>query len=133
MGYNICSNHHQIFNYTVAAANSTYLHLHRDWINSTHTFDFILSAQNNMVFNITPSTNGTFTPPTVVFQLPDPTSQGTVSWSVVCNETTFPGLGTSGLFLEPSQAANAVGAKALQGLANGANVDAQQVSSYMAV
>ena len=80
-----------------------------------------------MVFNITPSTNGTFTPPTVLFQLSDPNTPGTVFWKVVCNETTFPGLATSGLFLEPSQAANAVGAKALQGLADGANVNAQQV------
>jgi len=89
--------------------------------------DFTLSAQNNMIFNITPSKNGTFTPPTVLFQLPDSSQTGTVSWSVVCNETGFDGLGTSKLFLTPSKAANPVGAKALQGLADGSNVNAQQV------
>ena len=80
-----------------------------------------------MIFNVTPSTNGTFTPPTVLFRLLDPKTLGTVSWKVICNETTFPGLGTSGLFLDPSQAANDVGAKALQGLADGSNGNAQQV------
>jgi hypothetical protein len=79
-----------------------------------------------MVFNFTPSTNGTFTPPTVQFQLLDAASPGEVSWTVLCNETTFAGLGTSGLFLNESEAANEAGAKALQGLANGTEVNAQQ-------
>ncbi|KIJ27555.1 hypothetical protein M422DRAFT_271225 [Sphaerobolus stellatus SS14] len=119
---------HEIFNYTVSSFNASFLHLHRGWINSTHSMDFILTAQDNMMFNITPSNNGTFTPPTVLFQLPDPSRIGTVGWSVVCNETTFAGLGPSGVFLSPSEAANQAGANALQGLANGANVNAQQLS-----
>jgi hypothetical protein len=89
--------------------------------------DFHLTAQSNMVFNITPSNNGTFTPPTVLFQLPNPSKVGIISWSVVCNETTFAGMGPSGLFLEDTQAGNAAGAKALQGLANGSVVSAEEV------
>ncbi|KAF8512552.1 hypothetical protein BU17DRAFT_54049 [Hysterangium stoloniferum] len=119
---------HEIFNYTVTSFNSSSIHLHRGWINSSHSMDFILTAQRNMIFNITPSNNGTFTPPTVIFQLPDPSKLGIVSWNVVCNETVFPGTGTSSLFLEDAQASNAAGAKALQGLANGSVVSAEQIS-----
>ncbi|KAF8586613.1 hypothetical protein K439DRAFT_1386873 [Ramaria rubella] len=119
---------HEIFNYTVTSANSSTLHLHRDWINSTHSLDFILTTQDNMAFNITPSTNGTFTPPTVIFHLLDPMKIGLLAWMVVCNETTFLGLGPSGLFLNDSQAANEAGAKALQELATGSKANAQQIS-----
>ena len=80
-----------------------------------------------MIFNVTPSTNGTFTSPTVLFRLLDPRTLGIVSRKVTCNKTTFPGLETWGLFLDPSQAANDIGAKALQGLTDGSNGNAQQV------
>ncbi|GJJ15110.1 hypothetical protein Clacol_009385 [Clathrus columnatus] len=118
---------HEIFNYTISSFNSSFLHLHRKWINSSLGMDFVLSAEDNMVFNVTPPTDA-ISAPTVLFQLPDSTKLGTVSWSVVCNETSFTGLGPSGFFLQDSQADNAAGAKALQGLADGSNVDAQQIS-----
>lgn len=90
--------------------------------------DFILSAEDNMVFNVTPPVDE-IAAPTVLFQLPDSTKIGTLKWSVVCNETTFAGLGPSGFFLQDSQADNAAGAKALKGLADGVNIDGQQAGS----
>lgn len=118
---------HEIFNYTISSSNSSFLHLHRKWINSSLGMDFIMSAEDNMVFNITPPVDE-IAGPTVLFQLPDSTKMGTLRWSVVCNETSFVGLGPSGFFLQDSQADNAAGAKALQGLADGVNVDGQQIS-----
>lgn len=91
--------------------------------------DFVLSAEDNMIFNVTLPADETAAP-TVLFQLPDSTKVGTVGWSVVCNETSFAGLGPSGFFLPDSQADNTAGAKALEGLADGVNVDGQQVDYF---
>ena len=94
-----------VFNYTLGDYNSSSVTLHRAWINGTYAMDFTMQATSNVTFNVTPSTNGSYTPPSINIIK---TSSGTavVTATTVCNETSLEGLSTSQIFL-PSNSANA--------------------------
>ena len=125
---------HEIFNYTLDSFNSSFVRLHRQWINATAdgTFrgaDLYMSIppKSSARFSVTPGNNGTFTPPTIDILVPDATS-GVVRVAVVTNETTIPGLSTQSLFLSNTTKGSSPGLKtALQGLADGSNEVAKQV------
>ena len=126
---------HEIFNYTVAHANATSLRLHRQWINSTAdgTFkgaDLYLDVISDAQINVTPGDNGTFTPPTVNVIVPEGSS-GVVQMRVLTNESTIPGISTGDLFLPAGLSNQTDGLnRALKGLANGTDINAQQVRLY---
>ncbi len=94
---------HEIFNYTVAYANSTSLRLHRQWTNATADgmfkgADLYLNTISGAQLNVTPGNNGTFSPPTVDVIMPKGQS-GVVQMRVVTNESTIQEFGTEELFL----------------------------------
>ncbi|KAI0073888.1 hypothetical protein K474DRAFT_1648897 [Panus rudis PR-1116 ss-1] len=129
---------HDIFNYTLDAYNSTYVRLHRRWINSTDSnssifrgADLYLSASTGSTarFNVTPGNNGSWTPPNIDILLPSESSNATVQVKVVTNETSLVGLNPGSLFLPSNITGGTPGLQAaLQGLADGRNSVADQVS-----
>ena len=122
---------HEIFNYTVAHANSTSLRLHRQWINGTTngTFrgaDLYLNAVSDAQLNITLGDNGTFTPPTVDIIVPKGQA-GVIQMRVLTNESTIQGIVTGDLFLSAGSPNQSEGLNtALKGLSNGTDVHAEQ-------
>lgn len=59
---------HEIFNYTLAGFNETFVKLNRKWINATtsgsfKTADFVLNTVSGARLNVTPGNNDTFTLP----------------------------------------------------------------------
>lgn len=129
---------HDIFNYTLASFNSTFVRLHRQWINTTlgdapGTFrgaDLELSvpANSSAQFSVTPGNNGTWTPPTVDILVPQNASAGVVRVAVVTNETSLVGLNTQSLFLSNGTGGAEGLQTALQGLSSGENEVAKLVS-----
>jgi len=119
---------HEIFNYTVQSYNSSHFRLHRPWIHGTKALTVELQTSSNLWFNITPGNNGTYTPPTVEIRLNNSAEPGIAAWKVVCNETSLVGLETGGLFLPNTTSNNTALQKALVGLNNGSDVNAQEVS-----
>ena len=122
---------HEIFNYTLAEFNDTSVKLHRQWINATasgsfRTADLIVNAVDGAHFYVTPGNNGSYTPPRVDIIVDE--GGGTVQMLFVTNETTVLGLAPKTLFLSPENTSNPGVMTAIQGLANGSSVDAQQVT-----
>ena len=129
-------------NYTLAEYNDTFVRLHRQWINTTSPTssdykgtDLYLTVptESSARLAVTPGNNGTWTPPTVDIIIPSATdgqnTTGTLRVTFVTNETSLTGLDTQALFL-PQNGTNGTQAleTALQGLADGTNPAAQQVS-----
>lgn len=128
---------HDIFNYTLASYNTTFLRLHRQWINTTSPTssiykgaDLYLTVPENSTaqLSVTPGDNGAWTPPTVDILVPPGSSEGIVTVAVVTNETSLAGLNTEGLFLPESTNGTQALQTALVGLADGNSTAAQQVS-----
>ncbi|KAI1797436.1 hypothetical protein LXA43DRAFT_984433 [Ganoderma leucocontextum] len=132
---------HDIFNYTLGEYNDTSVRLHRQWINTTspassryNGADLYLTvpAESSARLSVTPGNNGTWTPPTVDIIVPSTAdaqdSARTLRVTVVTNETSLPGLNTQALFLQNGTNGTQGLGTALQGLADGTNVAAQQVS-----
>ncbi|TBU38411.1 hypothetical protein BD309DRAFT_1022886 [Dichomitus squalens] len=131
---------HEIFNYTLAEYNHTSVRLHRQWINTTSptssdykSADLYLTAPAGSSAQLSVTPGNTWTPPTVNIIVPS-TSEGQNTTSIlrvtmVTNETSLTGLDVQALFL-PQNGTNATQAleTALQGLADGTNAAAQQVS-----
>lgn len=123
---------HEIFNYTLAGFDETFVKLHRQWINATtsgafKTADFVLNTVSGARLNVTPSNNGTFTPPTIDILVDE--GGGTIQMRFVTNETTIAGLSPEDLFLSAGNSTSPGVSKAVLGLANGTSANAQQVSS----
>ena len=129
---------HEIFNYTLDSFNETFVRLHRQWINTTlgdlpSTFrgaDLELSIPSNSTaqFSVTPGSNGTWTPPEIDILVPVNSTNGIVRVAVVTNETSLTGLDTQALFLSNSSVDSVGLQTALQGLSNGTNEVANQIS-----
>lgn len=103
-------------------------------INGTKTYDLYLSAVSNLHFNVTPSNNGTYTPPTIDILLNSSSSsnsRGTLAFRSLTNETSLEGLGPSRLFLPASNSSgqsNAAQRNALKGLADGTDENGSTMS-----
>ncbi|KAI0784480.1 hypothetical protein C8Q75DRAFT_794968 [Abortiporus biennis] len=132
---------HEVFNYTLVDFNSTFIQLHRKWINSTiedpslyRGADLFLTtpAGSTAQFDVIPGNNGTMAPPTITIIVPqDRSDNGIVRVKVFTNETNLVGLDPQELFLSPTSM-DGSGASALQtalqDLSNGNNTIAEQVS-----
>ena len=129
---------HELFNYTLHSYNSSFVRLHRQWINTTlgdppGTFrgaDLELSVPPNSTarFSVVPGNNGTWTPPIVdILVLPNSTS-AVVRVAVVTNETSLVGLNTETLFLADETDSSSGLQTVLRGLADGTNESATQIS-----
>ena len=133
---------HSVFNYTLGEYNDTSVRLHRQWINTTSPTSSLYKGADLYLtvpegssarLAVTPASNGTRAPPTVNIVVPSTAdaqdSARTLRVTVVSNETSLTGLDTQALFL-PQNGTNGTQAleTALQGLADGTNVAAQQVS-----
>ncbi|KAJ3552842.1 hypothetical protein NM688_g3936 [Phlebia brevispora] len=127
---------HEIFNYTLWSYNDTFVRLHRRWINSTSEnqsvfkgADLYLSVppESPVQIAVTPGTNGSYTPPVIDILVPSNAS-GIIRVAVVTNETSLLGLDTEDLFLPESGNGTQGLRTALQGLAEGGNSAADQVS-----
>ena len=126
----------------VSAYNTTFLRLHRQWINTTSPTssiykgaDLYLTVPENSTaqLSVTPGDNGTWTPPTVDILVPPGSSGGIVTVAVVTNETSLAGLNTEGLFLPESTNGTQALQTALVGLADGNSTAAQQVSKDLSI
>ncbi|EKM58475.1 uncharacterized protein PHACADRAFT_193593 [Phanerochaete carnosa HHB-10118-sp] len=125
---------HDIFNYTLDSYNSSFVRLHRKWINTTlgdppGTFrgaDLYLSIPSNSSAQFS-VTNNTWAP-TVDILVPAGPSSGIVRIAVVTNETSLAGLKPQSLFLANATSGNEGLQTTLQGLANGSSEPAKQVS-----
>lgn len=112
---------HEIFNWTVTQADNKTIWLTKPWINETivrndqgqetgkvrYALEWLLQANNGTSFQVTPSNNGTYTPPTVHVITPpvqtDDTSRampqpGSVTFTVQVNETALAPLAVDSLF-----------------------------------
>ncbi|PWN51215.1 hypothetical protein IE53DRAFT_301358, partial [Violaceomyces palustris] len=103
----------QIFNWTVTAANESIVWLSKPWLNESkvrddqgevvdevrYSLEWILQAEQGLKFRVTPSTNGTYTPPKVDLILDGADQVGRVGFKVLTNETFTPGLEVDQLFL----------------------------------
>ncbi|KDQ56402.1 hypothetical protein JAAARDRAFT_195047 [Jaapia argillacea MUCL 33604] len=126
---------HEIFNYTLYSYNTTNIRLHRQYINTTNSSssiykgaDLYLIAGSGTKFSVTPGNNGTYTPPTIDILVPSGSQNGTVRVKVVTNETSLAGLNPQSLFLNQSSGSTPGIQLALNGLADGSNPVADQVS-----
>ncbi|KAF8161426.1 hypothetical protein B0H34DRAFT_653240 [Crassisporium funariophilum] len=128
---------HEIFNYTLLSHSSTEVRLHRQYINSTSTssvptqnskhpqkplpeifksVDLYISIPpgSSARLTVTPSNNGTFTPPKIdiVFPshgaTPTPDIGAHVRVKVLTNETSLVGFDSAKLFLTPEEASTDV-------------------------
>lgn len=111
----------QIFNWTVTQADNTTLWLSKPWLNESiirdaegqetgrarYSLEWLLQANNGTSFDITPSNNGTYTPPTVRVITPPPIANdttramppsGSVTFTVTVNETALAPLSVDTLF-----------------------------------
>ncbi|KAJ1030423.1 hypothetical protein NDA16_001332 [Ustilago loliicola] len=111
----------QIFNWTVTQADNTTLRLSKPWLNETivrdaqgqetgrtrYSLEWLLQANNGTSFDIIPSNNGTYTPPTVRIITPPPITNdtvraipppGSVTFTVTVNETALAPLSVDTLF-----------------------------------
>ncbi|QRV98036.1 dynein alpha chain, flagellar outer arm [Ceratobasidium sp. AG-Ba] len=109
-----------LFNFTVTQLDQSVVWFSHLWLNgSILTFDngstiserygyeLRFQAENGTRFEVTPSTNGTFTPPTIRVIIPtDSSSLGRVSWSAQVNETNIPSLSVNQVFASDADAAN---------------------------
>lgn len=128
---------HDIFNYTLDSYNSTFVRLHRQWINVTsgdptgafRGADLYLSVPSNSAAQLsaTPGNNGTWTPPSVDILVPVGSTSGVVRVAVVTNETSLTGLDAGTLFLANATSGDAGLQTALQGVADGSNAVSKQV------
>ncbi|PFH50459.1 hypothetical protein AMATHDRAFT_61004 [Amanita thiersii Skay4041] len=131
---------HEIFNYTLNEFNDTSVRLHRQAINATADpttgemlfkgADLYLSVPSgsDAQLSVTPSNNGTFTPPTINILVPSAATSPIIRARVVTNETSPVGFNTQDLFLEVSQGSTPGIQTALHGLSDGTNEAANQVS-----
>ncbi|EST09848.1 hypothetical protein PSEUBRA_000239 [Kalmanozyma brasiliensis GHG001] len=111
----------EIFNWTVTQADNQTLWLSKPWLNESiirdaqgqetgrgrYSLEWLLQANNGTSFDITPSNNGTYTPPTVNIITPavntNDTSRamaqpGSVTFTVTVNETALAPLSVDTLF-----------------------------------
>ncbi|KAL4245979.1 hypothetical protein ABKN59_008890 [Abortiporus biennis] len=117
---------HEVFNYTLVDFNSTFIQLHRKWINSTiedpslyRGADLFLTtpAGSTAQFDVIPGNNGTMAPPTITIIVPqDRSDNGIDPQELFLSPTSMDGSGASAL------------QTALQDLSNGNNTIAEQVS-----
>ncbi|KAF8624481.1 hypothetical protein AX17_007110 [Amanita inopinata Kibby_2008] len=131
---------HEIFNYTLSDYNLTSVRLHRQNINQTvdsttgqmsyKGADLYLSIPtgSDAQLSVIPSTNGTYTPPDIKILVPSGATNPVVRMRVLTNETTPLGLDAQELFLQDSEATTPAIQTALQGLNDGSNIAATQVS-----
>lgn len=110
---------HQIFNWTVTQADNSTIWFSKPWLNETiirnaqgqqtgraqYGLEWLLQANNGTSFNVTPSTNGTYTPPQVQIIVPSG-GAGSVNFTVQVNETALAGLTVDQLFVNNSNAAS---------------------------
>lgn len=112
---------HQIFNWTVTQAGNKTLWLSKPWINDTivrnaqgqetgkvrYSLEWLLQANNGTWFDVIPSNNGTYTPPTVHVITPSAMTNdtmramppsGSVTFTVQVNETALAPLAVDMLF-----------------------------------
>ena len=108
----------EIFNWTVSQADNSTVWLSRAWLNETilrdeqgqengtarYGLEWLLQAGPGTSFNVTPSNNGTYTPPRVDILVADATQGGSVNFTVQTNETNFAGLTVDQLFSPNSSA-----------------------------
>lgn len=115
---------HEIFNYTLASNhNSTYFALDRQSINGSQTYQLSMTAESGS-FNVTPSTNGSYTQPSITFL-----NETRVRFTFLTNETLVPGLSAAALFRSDSGTTNNKAlSSALVGLSNGSNSVGNDVS-----
>ena len=127
---------HEIFNYTLHSYNSTFVRLHRRYINSTENgstiykgADLYLSTTDKSTqIAVTPGNNGSYTPPSINILMPSGgNGTGTILARVLTNETSLTGLDAESLFLATTNGKNGL-STALDGLANGTDATANQVS-----
>lgn len=111
---------HEIFNWTVTQADSSTIWFSKPWLNETilrndqgeqtgtaqYGLEWLLQANNGTSFNVTPSTNGTYTPPQVQIIVPTGGQGGSVNFTVQVNETALAGLTVDQLFVNESNAAS---------------------------
>ncbi|PIL29853.1 hypothetical protein GSI_08060 [Ganoderma sinense ZZ0214-1] len=133
---------HSVFNYTLGEYNDTSVRLHRQWINTTSPTSSLykgadvyltVPAESSARLVVTPAKNDTRNPPAVDIVVPSAAdaeaSARTLRVTVVTNETSLTGLDTQALFLPENERDGTRALEtALQGLADGTNVAAQQVS-----
>lgn len=110
---------HQIFNWTVTQADNSTIWFSKPWLNETiirnaqgqqtgtarYGLEWLLQANNGTSFNVTPSNNGTYTPPQVQIIVPSG-GAGSVNFTVQVNETALAGLTVDQLFVNDSNAAS---------------------------
>ncbi|SPO19869.1 uncharacterized protein UTRI_10007 [Ustilago trichophora] len=112
---------HEIFNWTVTQADNKTLWLSKPWINETivrnaqgqetgkarYSLEWLLQANNGTLFDVIPSNNGTYTPPTVHIITPPAMTNdtmramppsGSVTFTVQVNETALAPLAVDALF-----------------------------------
>ncbi|GAC97806.1 glycogen debranching enzyme [Pseudozyma hubeiensis SY62] len=119
---------HEIFNWTVTQADNKTIWLTKPWLNETivrnaqgqetgrvrYALEWLLQANNGTSFDVVPSNNGTYTPPTVHI-LPPPvqtndtaramSQPGSVTFTVQVNETALAPLSVDTLFTPNTTAA----------------------------
>lgn len=129
---------HEIFNYTLDAYNSTSVRLHHQYINTTTNGSttykgadlyLLVPTNSSTQISVTPGNNGSYSPPTVDILVPP--EGGSLLVRVLTNETSLTGFDTGSLFLAQGNTTNANGTglqTALNGLADGSNIVADQVS-----
>ena len=124
---------HELFNYTLDSFNSSFVRLHHQWINSSTDdpslfkgADLELSVPDDSQaqLRVTPGNNGTWTSPKIDILMQKPSDF--IRVAVVTNETSLEGLDTHALFLSADRNGSQGLQTALQGLADGTNVPAEQ-------
>ncbi|SJX60258.1 uncharacterized protein SRS1_11572 [Sporisorium reilianum f. sp. reilianum] len=112
---------HEIFNWTVTQADNRTIWLTKPWINDTivrnaqgqqtgkvrYALQWLLQANNGTSFDVIPSNNGTYTPPTIHILTPPAQTNdtgraippsGSVTFTVQVNETALAPLAVDTLF-----------------------------------
>ncbi|EPQ27349.1 uncharacterized protein PFL1_05270 [Pseudozyma flocculosa PF-1] len=102
-----------LFNWTVTQADESTVWFSRAWLNDTILRDdrgqpagkarfgleWLLQANEGTAFNVTPSNNGTYTPPRIEILVPaGAAAGGSVNFTVQTNETNLDGLAVDQLF-----------------------------------
>jgi hypothetical protein len=106
-----------VLNYTVTNLTAEEIFLHRKFINSSLSYDLIIRPSQNARFDVAPSNNGTYSPPTINIIQVDPSQPAHISVQALTNITSLEGLRPSSIFLEDHP-----------GLNNGSELSAQEFS-----
>ena len=127
---------HEIFNYTLEAYNSTFIRLHRRWINDTADslnlhkgadLYLISPPESKVWFNVTPNSLNTPSP-RIDILIPNRGTNSTIQVKVLTNDTSLSGLDPENLFLTPNHDQPIGLETALRRLADEASDAANQVS-----